>query len=167
MFRGAILIHVPFKLLLFSLISVILLYLSLSILSGCDPIIIQQNKCTLYNDKKILNVGITCWIAVITRFWIILTFPFSCTATWAVLYCYPSRIIVPLQFACCPSDFIFCTALLGIWCWACFRMYIEREALLNGTCKIQGKIKLISNMHIRVIIISMHVSFMNVSYICA
>lgn len=44
MVRGAVLICIPFKLLLFSVISVILLYLSLSILSGYDTTVIQQSN---------------------------------------------------------------------------------------------------------------------------
>ena len=55
--RVAILICVPFKPLS---LSVILLYLNLSILSGYDTTVIRQNKCALYYDKKIFSVSVTC-----------------------------------------------------------------------------------------------------------
>lgn len=52
MVRGAVLIRVPFKLLLFSVISVILLYLSLSILSGYDTTVIQQSNVDFAMIKR-------------------------------------------------------------------------------------------------------------------
>lgn len=64
MVKGAALICVSFKPLWFSVISVILLHFSLSILSRCDTIVIQQKKFTLYIDKRVFSVGITSWIAV-------------------------------------------------------------------------------------------------------
>lgn len=59
MVRGAVLICVPFKLLLFSVISVILLYLSLSILSGYDTTVIQQSNVDFAMIKNIFSAGIT------------------------------------------------------------------------------------------------------------
>lgn len=64
MVRGAVLIYVLYKPLLFSVMSVILFYLSLPVLSGYDTSIIQQNKCTLYYVEKIFSVGVTCWNSV-------------------------------------------------------------------------------------------------------